>query len=126
MAEAIKKAIEAEVAGMEADELRKQVEDLQKQLNQKEEILDGVADGQVRCLQDGCDYGVHDAKFTRDEWKKYFKDERGNLTDRVENSTTYWHLRDQDPNCPKCDYPLNHLHPGAYAVPHDPNKFKRD
>jgi hypothetical protein len=100
----------------EEDDLRARIAELESQVEEKAEVLEGVAEGSIRCLTFNCPFGEKKAKFTKDTYVKYFADERGNLTDRVENSTTYWHLRDHPANCPDCSAPLNHLPPGAQSV----------
>ena len=88
-------------------------------LEAEKEVNDGIAEGTLQCLTFGCDFGERRVKFRKETHKRYFKDPQGNLTDRVENSTDYWHLVDQDPDaskCSKCSAPLNQLHPGAKSV----------
>jgi hypothetical protein len=87
------------------------------ELEAEKEIHDGIAEGKVQCVTHGCTFGERTAKFRRETHNRYFKDPQGNMTDRVENSTDYWHLLDEDlTNCPTCEAPLNHLHPGAKSV----------
>ncbi len=95
---------------------RKELEALRAEHQALTEKVEGVESGTVRCLNTECDFGEAKAKFTKDVYYKYFKDQSGNLTDRVENSTTYWHLRDHAANCPDCSEPLNQLPPGSYSV----------
>jgi len=86
------------------------------ELEAEKEVHDGIAEGKLQCLTFGCDHGEQVAKFKREVHYRYFKDPQGNMTDRVENSTEYWHLQDAEPNCPECKAPLNQLHPGAKSV----------
>lgn len=97
------------------------------ELEGEKEKYDGIEEGKLQCLTFGCDFGERPAKFRREEARRYFRDPQGNDTDRVENSTTYWHLLDQDPEatkCPNCKAPLNHQHPGAQSVFPDGYRFQ--
>jgi len=89
------------------------------ELEAEKEVHDGIAEGTLQCLTFGCTFGERKAKFRKETHKRFFKDPQGNLTDRVENSTDFWHLIDQDikaSQCPECKAPLNQLHPGAKSV----------
>lgn len=91
------------------------------ELEAEKETHEGIHEGKVQCLTFGCpEYTVErQVKFRKETAVRYFKDPQGNMTDRVENSTDYWHLVDQDPaasRCKTCKAPLNQLHPGAKSV----------
>jgi hypothetical protein len=89
------------------------------QLEAEKEKYDGIAEGKLQCVTFGCPHGEHTVKFRKETHNIYFKDPQGNLTDRVENSTDYWHLLDDSHEatlCPECKAPLNALHPGAKSV----------
>jgi hypothetical protein len=89
------------------------------ELEAEKEVHDGIAEGSQQCLTFGCTFGERKAKFRKEVHNRYFKDPQGNMTDRVENSTDYWHLIDQEASasqCPECSAPLNQLHPGAKSV----------
>jgi hypothetical protein len=89
------------------------------ELEAEKEQHDGIAEGTLQCVTFGCPGGERKAKFRKETHNRYFKDPQGNMTDRVENSTDYWHLIDQDPEsslCHECKAPLNQLHPGAKSI----------
>jgi len=110
----------------------KELEALRSERDELEALLKketGVSTGKVRCDNRECDFGTKPAEFRRADLKRFFKDQQGNYTENVENSTPMWQLQDHDHNCPKCEAPLSEIAPDAksafphgYVMQYPPNK----